>query len=145
MRTGQVAKEAGVNIQTLRYYERRGLLSEPARSESGYRVYRPDAVETVRFIKQAQELGFSLREAQLVRQLLASGPEDFTTVLEFAKQKVAELDRKLANLRAMRDTLAQRVDGCARREPPTRLARTGEGSLVPRADRRRAVTASVHV
>jgi len=70
MRTGQVAKQAGVNIQTLRYYERRGLLPRPPRRDSGYRTYGPDAVEFVRFLKQAQAQGFSLREAQLIRQHL---------------------------------------------------------------------------
>jgi DNA-binding transcriptional MerR regulator len=60
MWTGQVARRAGVNVQTLRYYERRGLLPEPARRDSGYRVYGGDAVRIVRFIKRAQEVGFSL-------------------------------------------------------------------------------------
>src|ERR671922_171378 len=64
MRTGQVAAEAGVNVQTMRYYERRGLLPEPQRLESGYREYGPDAVRTVRFIKRAQELGFALRDVE---------------------------------------------------------------------------------
>lgn len=64
MRTGEVAAEANVNIQTLRYYERRGLLPQPPRRPSGFRVYEPDAVEIVRFIKRAQELGLSLEEVE---------------------------------------------------------------------------------
>jgi DNA-binding transcriptional MerR regulator len=64
MRIGEVAAEAGVNIQTLRYYERRRLLPEPARSNSGYRTYDPGTVRLVRFIKRAQELGFTLREIE---------------------------------------------------------------------------------
>lgn len=57
-----MATEAGVNVQTLRYYERRGLLAAPARLPSGYRGYRPETVRIVRFVKQAQQLGFSLEE-----------------------------------------------------------------------------------
>jgi DNA-binding transcriptional MerR regulator len=64
MRTGQVARAAGVNLQTLRYYERRGLLPEPRRRDSGYRVCSSEAVSRVRFIKRAQELGFSLAEVE---------------------------------------------------------------------------------
>jgi MerR family mercuric resistance operon transcriptional regulator len=62
LRIGQVATLAGVNIQTLRYYERRGLVREPERRHSGYREYPPDTVALIRFIKRAQDLGFSLRE-----------------------------------------------------------------------------------
>ena len=64
LRIGQVASLAGVNIQTLRYYERRGLLREPERRHSGYRAYPPDTVALIRFIKRAQELGFSLSEVE---------------------------------------------------------------------------------
>ncbi|MGH7685399.1 MAG: MerR family transcriptional regulator, partial [Candidatus Dormibacteria bacterium] len=62
MRTSQVARQSGVNIQTLRYYERRGLLQQPPRRPSGYRDYTLEAVRVVRFVKRAQELGFSLDE-----------------------------------------------------------------------------------
>ena len=64
MRSAEVATEAGVNVQTLRYYERRGLLAAPARLPSGYRNYRPETVRIVRFVKQAQQLGFSLEEIE---------------------------------------------------------------------------------
>src|SRR5919199_6927108 len=98
MRTGEVAAEAGVNVQTLRYYERRGLLPEPARRESGYRVYGPDAVRRVRFIKRAQELGFGLREAESLLALATGGPESCEAARELAETKVAELDRRIADL-----------------------------------------------
>jgi DNA-binding transcriptional MerR regulator len=62
MRTGQTANEAGVNVQTLRYYERRGILQPPPRRVSGYREYPSDAVRIVRFVKRAQELGFTLTD-----------------------------------------------------------------------------------
>jgi DNA-binding transcriptional MerR regulator len=63
MRTGQVAKLAGVNVETLRFYEREGILPEPPRRVSGYREYPDETVDLIRFIKRAQELGFSLRGA----------------------------------------------------------------------------------
>ena len=62
MRTGEVAAEAGVNVQTLRYYERRGILARPSRTVAGYRSYSAEAVRVIRFIKRAQGLGFTLAE-----------------------------------------------------------------------------------
>ena len=113
MRTGEVAAEAGVNVQTLRYYERRGLLPEPARRESGYRVYGPDAVRTVRFIKRAQDLGFGLREAETLLELAAGGPAPCDAARELAEDKIDELERRIADLRAMRDSLQRLVATCA--------------------------------
>jgi MerR family mercuric resistance operon transcriptional regulator len=114
MRTGEVAAAAGVNVQTLRYYERRGLLPEPARRASGYRVYGRDAVRTVRFIKRAQELGFGLSEAEALLALAAGGPEGCDAARALADEKIAELDRRIADLEAMRDSLAQLAATCAK-------------------------------
>jgi Hg(II)-responsive transcriptional regulator len=114
MRTGQVAAEAGVNVQTLRYYERRGLLPEPARRESGYRVYGRDAVRTVRFIKRAQQLGFGLRDAEELLGLAAGGPDACDAAHELAVQKIAELDRRMEDLRAMRDSLERLAVTCSK-------------------------------
>ena len=114
MRTGEVAAEAGVNVQTLRYYERRGLLPEPARRDSGYRVYGTDAVRIVRFVKRAQELGFGLREAEGLLGLADGGPESCDAARALADEKIAELDRRIADLRAMRDSLQRLTDTCAR-------------------------------
>jgi DNA-binding transcriptional MerR regulator len=114
MRTGQVAEQAGVNVQTLRYYERRGLLPKPARRESGYRVYGPDAVHTVRFIKRAQELGFDLGDAESLLALAAGGPESCGAARELADEKIAELDRRIADLLAMRDSLGRLAATCAK-------------------------------
>ncbi len=112
MRTGEVASQADVNIQTLRYYERRGLLPEPPRRESGYRMYGPDAVEIVRFIKRAQGLGFSLDEVESLFELMAGGPDDCDQARELAVGRVNELDRRIADLQAMRDSLGQLVATC---------------------------------
>jgi DNA-binding transcriptional MerR regulator len=109
-----VAAEAGVNVQTLRYYERRGLLDKPDRLESGYRVYRPDAVRVVRFVKGAQQLGFSLEEIESLLALAGGGPESCDAARALATGKVRQLDDKIAVLTAMRDSLNQLVDTCAR-------------------------------
>jgi DNA-binding transcriptional MerR regulator len=114
MRSAQVAAEAGVNLQTLRYYERRGLLAEPPRLESGYRAYEADAVRTVRFVKTAQRLGFTLTEIESLLDLAAGGPANCESAQALAMEKVAELERKIENLIAMRDSLLQLVANCER-------------------------------
>jgi DNA-binding transcriptional MerR regulator len=122
MRTAQVAADAGVNVQTLRYYERRGLLPRPARLASGYRVYAPEAVRVVRFVKRAQQLGFSLDEIANLLELAAGGPRSCEVAKRMADDKVAELDSKLASLSAIRDSLHRLSATCsrprARRECP---------------------------
>src|SRR5262252_9659941 len=75
MQTHEVAERAGVNAQTLRYYERRGLLAEPPRSPAGYRDYPPAAVEVLRFVKRSQELGFTLAEVEELLSLAEGGPQ----------------------------------------------------------------------
>lgn len=114
MRTGQVATQAGVNTQTLRYYERRGLLREPPRRDSGYRVYPADAVRIVRFIKHVQELGFTLAEIETLLHLAAGGPESCEAVQAMATQKIGDLERRLASLRHMRSSLQRLVATCSR-------------------------------
>jgi Hg(II)-responsive transcriptional regulator len=114
MKIGEVAARAGVNPQTLRYYERRGLLREPDRSQSGYRSYSPDAVRVVRFVKHAQELGFTLSDIDELLQLAAGEPGTCRAVRALAKTKLAELDRKIAMLRAMRRSLERLVKTCDR-------------------------------
>jgi len=114
MRTGHVASRAGVNTETLRYYERRGLLPTPQRRESGYRDYGSDAVGTVRFIRRAQAVGFSLDEIESLLGLANGGPESIDAVRELAQRRMAELDRKLADLQAIRTALTQLVDTCDR-------------------------------
>jgi Hg(II)-responsive transcriptional regulator len=110
--TSRVAVKAGVNVQTIRFYERRGLLAAPERSGSGYREYSPEAVRTVRFIKRAQELGFSLRE---VGELLALRDKQRSCgeVKRAAAKKLKDVDTKLARLQAMRSALSTLVDSCA--------------------------------
>ena len=103
-----------MNLQTLRYYERRGLLREPERSESGYRAWEAEAVRTVRFVKRAQRLGFTLREIEALLDLAAGGPEGCDAARALAVEKIGELDTKLVALQAMRDSLRQLVESCSR-------------------------------
>jgi Hg(II)-responsive transcriptional regulator len=112
MRTGQLAENAGVNIETLRYYERRGILLAPVRSESGYRSYPPESVDAVRFIKRAQEMGFSLAETQSLLELAHGGPRSCDRAREMAEQKLAQLEEKIASLRAMHGSLQSLVATC---------------------------------
>ena len=112
MRTGQVAQRAGVNRQTLRYYERRGLLPEPTRSESGYRSYGSNSVETVQFIKRSQELGFTLAEVEVLLHLADGGPDSCDAAHNMAADKISELDAKIASLKAMRLSLERLAATC---------------------------------
>ncbi|WP_433306229.1 MerR family transcriptional regulator [Actinoplanes sp. CA-030573] len=109
LRTGEVAELAGVNIQTLRYYERRGLLAEPARSLGGHRLYPPDTVALLTVIKAAQRLGFTLDE---VADLLATGRRHHPApdLRRRAIDKITEIDAKIADLTAIRTALAEVVD-----------------------------------
>ncbi|HEY7290213.1 MAG TPA: heavy metal-responsive transcriptional regulator [Vicinamibacterales bacterium] len=112
MWTSQAARQAGVNAQTLRYYERRGLLPKTARRGSGYREYSSDAIRVVRFIKRAQGLGFSLEEiADLVR-LREARARDRSRIRAVARAKIAEIDRKIAHLASMREALNMLVGSC---------------------------------
>jgi DNA-binding transcriptional MerR regulator len=108
LRTGEVAERAGVNIQTLRYYERRGLVAEPVRSVGGHRTYPPDTVTLIGVIKATQRLGFTLDE--IVDLLEASRQRHRTPDLkQRARDKIAEVDRKMNDLAAIRDALTKVV------------------------------------
>lgn len=112
LRTGEVAARAGVNVQTLRYYERRGLLPDPRRLASGYRAYPPDAVRTVRFIKRAQSFGFSLAEVEALLGLARDGQDGCPQARELADARIADMDRRIAEMQAMRDSLRQIAASC---------------------------------
>jgi MerR family copper efflux transcriptional regulator len=110
--TGQVAKAGGVNIQTVRFYEREGLLPAPRRSASGYRQYTEDAVRIVTFVKRAQELGFTLREAKQLVRLRSLGPKRAEAAKSAAEAKLRAIDEKIRDLTAMRGALASLVGRC---------------------------------
>jgi MerR family mercuric resistance operon transcriptional regulator len=112
MQTSQTAREAGVNAQTLRYYERRGLLARPPRRGSGYREYPADAVRIVRFIKKAQDLGFSLDEIEELVRLRGVRRGERHRVRAIAERKIADIDLKIAHLQSMRGALRVLVESC---------------------------------
>ncbi len=112
LHTGDLARQAGVNVETLRFYEREGLLAEPPRRPSGYREYPPEAVDLVLFIQRAKQLGFSLKE---VKELLALREVPRATcgdVVVIADRKVADIDAKISDLRAMRAALTKLLKEC---------------------------------
>jgi len=109
---GELAKRSEVNSQTIRYYERQGLLPKPPRLESGYRSFPAESVERIRFIKQAQELGFSLNE---IKELLALQVNPHSTgadVRKLAQAKVAGIEAKIKTLSVMKKALTQLTSGC---------------------------------
>lgn len=106
-----------MNAQTLRYYERRGLLAEPVRSPAGYRSYPPDAVRRVRFVKRAQELGFTLAEVRTLLHLAQGGPEGCDAVRELAAEKIADVGRRIADLENLKAGLTRLVATCERPRP----------------------------
>lgn len=112
LKIGEVAERGGVNLQTIRYYEREGLLPKPPRLTSGYRIFSADAVRRVRFIKRAQELGFSLTE---IRELLAirlDGKKNCSDVERLARAKVTEIDEKIRTLESMKRVLNSLAAAC---------------------------------
>jgi MerR family copper efflux transcriptional regulator len=111
LRVGAVAKAAGVGVQTLHYYERLGLLQKPKRSAANYRLYTPEAVRRVRFIKKAQALGLTLEETKQILDLKDHGREPCRKVAELGKKHLREIDARLTQLRTYRRALAQAVSG----------------------------------
>jgi Hg(II)-responsive transcriptional regulator len=112
VRISELAAQANVNPQTLRYYERLGLLPQPDRTPGGYRSYPPEAVRLVRFVKRAQELGFTLSDVAELLDLADGGPESCTAARALSTSKIADLNRRIADLVAMRDALDQLVVTC---------------------------------
>lgn len=128
LRIGDVASAAGVSVDALRFYERRGLLHPAARRASGYREYTPDTIRLVRFIRRAQALGFTLAEVQDLVRLrerawAGNGPAQ---VREAVDAKVRDIDRRLRELQALRGALGRLITACdeACSKPSDSTART---------------------
>ena len=115
MRIGAAAEQAGVNVQTLRYYERRGLLPRPPRQTSGYREFPDEAVRVVRFVKRAQDLGFTLDEIEELLRLRNDKRRDRGRVRLVAAKRVRDIDRKIADLQAMKKALSHLLHCCVER------------------------------
>jgi Hg(II)-responsive transcriptional regulator len=108
----QVAKASNVNIETIRYYLRRGLISEPPRTDSGYRKFPSEVVQVIQFIKRAQDLGFTLEEIK--KLLLASNDEEFQSgeLFDFTTKKIQEIEDKIHNLNNMKTYLEDLAAKC---------------------------------
>ncbi len=109
---GTLAKTAGVNVETIRFYERKGLLLKPPKPEEGYRRYPLQAVQQVHFIKGAQRLGFSLKEISELLSLGLEGAVSCTEMRELANRKIEEIDQKIIALEIMKTTLAELAEEC---------------------------------
>lgn len=109
---GEVAREAGVGVETVRFYERQGLLAEPVRRASGYRQYDQEAVAVLRFIRRSKELGFTLKEIMSLLSLRLDASATRAKVRQQAQEKLADIDAKIADLQRMREALAALVRKC---------------------------------
>lgn len=129
--TGRLARRAGVGIDTVRFYERRGLLPAPARTPAGYRVYGASAVERIRFIRRAKSLGFSLDEIATLLDLQDKGGRK-SAVKALAQRKISEIETRIDDLSRMRDVLRTLESDCSGRGKiagcPIIDALAGEGS-----------------
>jgi MerR family transcriptional regulator, copper efflux regulator len=114
---GCLAREAGVNLETVRYYERQGLLPKAPRSSSGYRLFPEDTARRLRFIRRAQELGFSLAEIRELLSLRVSRRASCADIRTRAEAKIADVDLRIRSLKSMRRTLDRLAKVCAGRGP----------------------------
>jgi MerR family mercuric resistance operon transcriptional regulator len=111
---GRLAKAAGVNIETIRYYQRLELIIEPAKPPTGYRQYPHQTIERIHFIKAAQQLGFSLKEIQ---QLLALGSSHCADIQALATEKRQRIQRQIEGLLTIQSVLDQMIDNCQHQKP----------------------------
>lgn len=109
---GKLASATGVNIETIRYYERAGLIAAPARTSGNYRSYRDDDVARLRFIRRTRDLGFSVEQVRALLSIAGQKLRDCGTVETIASEHLAEVDRKIADLTALRGELAAAVATC---------------------------------
>lgn len=110
---GGLAKEANVNVETIRYYERRRLLPQPLRTPAGYRIYSADAVRRLHFVKRAQELGFSLKEIKDLLGLRVRPGSSSADIRKRADAKIADIEKKIRTLQAMKKSLMQITNACS--------------------------------
>jgi MerR family copper efflux transcriptional regulator len=109
---GQLAKKTGLSIDTIRFYEKQGLLSPQERSKSGTRHYHQDALTRAKFVQSAKQLGFTLKETRELIDLKVESKKTCTLVHRQASKKIREIDKKLAELHQIRDALQHLVASC---------------------------------
>ena len=145
MRSGELARRAGVSPDTLRAYERRGLLPEARRSANGYRIYPPEALERVELIQAGLAFGFTLAELGRFLDARRAGRPPCRDVRDAAKRRLAEIEAALKELGQLRESLArlldswdQRIDGSSPREALRLLETLSRVETLPRSEARRA-------
>jgi MerR family mercuric resistance operon transcriptional regulator len=109
---GKVARRAGIGVETIRFYEREGLLAAPARGDSGYRLYPERVIGRIRFIRCAKELGFSLKEIKELLQLRRNSSSTCEDMREKAEAKIANVEAKIATLKKIKQALAELSAAC---------------------------------
>ncbi len=112
---GRLARQAGINIETIRYYQRRGLIATPRKPLGGIRRYADDALARISFIKRAQELGFSLRE---IAELLKLGDGSCKQTRAIAEQRLTDIEKRMRDLQSMRITLTKLIRSCREGDQP---------------------------
>lgn len=117
MTIGQVAKQAGVGVETIRFYEREGLVEEPARRPSGYRQYESEVVHRIRFIRHAKELGFTLREIKELLEFRVESDCRCDKVLALAKAKIDDIEQRIRKLQKMKRALSALARDCQQGRP----------------------------
>lgn len=122
MTIGELAERVGVNVQTVRYYERRELLPEPERTRSGYRTYGPGDVLRLRFVLRAKALGFTLSEVAELLELRVDPDRTAEDVRERALEKIADTETKIRDLEAIRGALERVVGACEAHGSPEECA-----------------------
>jgi MerR family copper efflux transcriptional regulator len=117
MTIGEVVELAGVPVPTVRYYERRGLIAEAPRTPAGYRQYGPETAERLRFIKRAQELGFTLEEIRELLELRVEDPAAGPVVEAKTREKISQVREKIRDLQRMEEVLDRLTAFCRSRTP----------------------------
>jgi Hg(II)-responsive transcriptional regulator len=117
MTIGQLAREAGINLETIRYYERRGLIPKPPRNASGYRQYSQEDIARTKFIKRSQALGFSLREILEILSLRMEPGKTCGDMKVRVEAKIEDVERKITDLRQMQVALLGLVSKCTGKGP----------------------------
>jgi len=115
---GQLAKAGNVNIDTVRYYERKNLLLPEARTQSGYRQYSGDSVRRLRFIRKAQGLGFSLREIGKMLDMSGNSDADCSNIKQYAEKKICDIQARISDLQKICDGLDQIASACPGGDSP---------------------------
>ncbi len=115
--TGQLAEKTGVSIETVRYYERRGLITEPPRTVSGYRQFPSETAQRIRFIKRAQELGFTLKEIEQLLSIADGNGARCEDVYAFTTEKIKEIEEKIQHLQRLRTVLTELAEICPNEGP----------------------------